>query len=160
MANPITSIHIKQPTVEETQQEKLEELQSLFSENEQTLTKVMELIAELDDAGALDAAKAMLLAKDDIAGIAVHQFSREPTLNLIQHLLGASEILSTVDPDVTGKMVKSVKSGIDEAELSLESDHSVGLFSLMKSLSDPDINRAIKFGLNFLKGMGKSLGEE
>ena len=30
----------------------------------------------------------------------------------------------------------------------------------MKVLKDPDINRAIGFGLHFLKGMGKGLQEE
>ncbi len=30
----------------------------------------------------------------------------------------------------------------------------------MKVLKDPDINRAIGFGLHFLKGMGKGLKDE
>jgi uncharacterized protein YjgD (DUF1641 family) len=29
----------------------------------------------------------------------------------------------------------------------------------MKTLNDPDINRAIGFGVHFLKGMGKELKE-
>jgi uncharacterized protein YjgD (DUF1641 family) len=31
---------------------------------------------------------------------------------------------------------------------------------LIKSLKDPDVNRAVKFGLHFLKGMGKGLDGE
>ncbi|MED4890220.1 DUF1641 domain-containing protein [Weizmannia sp. CD-2023] len=33
------------------------------------------------------------------------------------------------------------------------------MFGLLKSLSDPDVNRAVGFAISFLKGMGKALQE-
>ena len=160
MAAPITSIKLNVLTPEELQQQKLLELQSLIAEQEQALNKILEITGELDDIGVLDAAQAMLKAKEDIAGIAVHQVSREPITNLINHLINVSGMLTSIDPEVTAKLSASVKSGLDEAELQNGNDHKVGLVTLMKSINDPDINRAIKFGLHFLKGMGKGLLDE
>jgi len=157
MARPITSIKLKQKTPEEIQQEKLSELQLLITEQEQAINKILEITGELDDIGVFDAVQAMVKAKEDIAEIAVNQVSREPVTNLINHVMNVSGMLTDIDPGVTEKLAASVKSGLNEAELQDGNDEAVGVFDLMKSLKDPDINRSIKFGLNFLKGMGKGL---
>ena len=60
----------------------------------------------------LDAVKAMMKAKEDIAEIAVHQVSREPMTNLINHMMNASGLLTSIDPEVTAKLAASVKSGL------------------------------------------------
>ena len=157
MATPITSIKFKQQTPEEIQQEKLFELQSLITEQKESINKIFEITAELDDAGVLDAVKAMLEAKEDIAEIAVGQVAREPVTNLINHVMNVSGMLTNIDPGVTEKLVASVESGLNEAELHGENNRAISVFDLMKSLKDPDINRSIKYGLHFLKGMGKGL---
>ncbi|WP_438315307.1 DUF1641 domain-containing protein [Sporosarcina sp. FA9] len=160
MAAPITSIKLNEFTAEELQQKKLLELTSLIAEQEQALNKILEITGELNDIGILDAAQAMLKARDDIAKITVHQVSREPITNLINHLINVSGMLTSIDPEVTVKLAASVKSGLDEAELQNGNGQKVGLFTLMKSINDPDINRAIQFGMHFLKGMGKGLDKD
>lgn len=159
MAKPITSIHKYEPTKEESQQQKLEELQALLAEQEEAMNKILEITGELNNAGVLDAVQAMVKAKDDIAGIAVNQLSGDPAKNMIKNVLNASGILASIDPEVSGKLAESMKSGLQEAQLSSGNSQQIGLFDLMKSLKDPDINRAINYGLHFLKGMGKSLDE-
>lgn len=159
MAKPITSIHKYEPTKEESQQQKLEELQALLAEQEEAMNKILEITGELNNAGVLDAVQAMVKAKDDIAGIAVDQLSGDPAKNMIKNVLNASEILASIDPEVSKKLAESMKSGLQEAQLSSGNSQQIGLFDLMKSLKDPDINRAINYGLHFLKGMGKSLDE-
>lgn len=157
MAKPITSIKVEKQSVEEIQQKKLEELQSLLTEQEHAIQKMLEITGELNDAGMLDAVQAMVKAKDEIAGIAVNQVSREPVTNVIKHLINATAGLASIDPVVTAKLAESVKSGLHEAELYNGNNESIRAFDVIKSLQDPDINRAVKFGLNFLKGMGKAL---
>lgn len=160
MATPITSIKLKQQTPEEIQQEKLLELQSLIAEQKESINKIFEITADLDDAGVLDAVKAMLDAKEDIGEIAVTQVAREPVKNLINHMLNVAGMLTDIDPAVTVKLTESVKSGLNEAELYEGNKQSVTVLDLMKSLKDPDINRSVKYGLDFLKGMGKGLDEK
>ena len=47
----------------------------------------------------------------------VDQASREPVTNLINHVMNASGVIASIDPEVTAKLAASVKSGLDEAEL-------------------------------------------
>ncbi len=160
MAVPITSIKKKQRTPEEIKQEKLAELQSLIAEQDQALNKILEITGELDDAGIFDALKAMVKAKENLAKIAVDQASREPITNIINHVLNVSSVISAIDPAVTAKLAASVQSGLHEADLYKDNGQKVGVFQFMMALNDPDINRAAKFGLDFLKGMGKELGKD
>ncbi len=157
MAAPITSIKWNELTPQEIKQIKLEELKTLIAEQDQTINKVLEITGELDGAGVLDALKAMVQAKDDIARIAVDQASRDPVTNLINHVLNATSMISSIDPEVTAKLAASVKSGFHEVELYSGNGQKVSVFQLMTALNDPDTNRAVKFGLDFLKGMGKGL---
>ena len=103
MAVPITSINKKELTPKEIKQNKLEELQSLIAEQDQALNKILEITGELDGAGVFDALKAMVKAKDDIAKIAVDQASRDPVTNIINHVLNATSVIASIDPNVTAK---------------------------------------------------------
>ncbi|WP_318615757.1 DUF1641 domain-containing protein [Sporosarcina sp. YIM B06819] len=160
MAIPITSIKKKELSPEEIKQQKLAELQALIAEQDQALNKILEITGELDDAGIFDALKAMVKAKESLAKIAVDQASREPVTNIINHVLKASGVMSSIDPAVTEKLAIGIKKGLDEAELYRGNGEKVGVYQFMMALNDPDINRAAKFGLDFLKGMGKELGKE
>ncbi len=157
MAVPITSIKRNEQTPQEIKQNKLEELQTLIVEQDRALSKILEITGELDSAGVFDALKAMVKAKDDIAKIAVDQASRDPVTNIINHVLNASSVISSINPDVTAKLAASVKNGLNEAELYSGNGQKVSIFQLMTALNDPDTNRAVKFGLDFLKGVGKGL---
>lgn len=160
MAAPITSIRKQDQTEEEYAQQKLTDLQKLLANNEEALNSILNIVSELNDIGALEAANSMLRAKEQVAGIAVHQLSREPITNLINHLLSATDALANTDPDTVKKLTGSITAGIEEANEHLHSSKPMNMFDLLKVLKDPDINRAVRFGIHFLKGMGKELKEE
>ncbi|MBO1001323.1 DUF1641 domain-containing protein [Pseudogracilibacillus auburnensis] len=157
MAEPITAIKRTIKSETELEKEKLNELQSLLVEHGDALEKLLNITGELDRIGAIDGLQAMLDAKEDIAKIGLEQITREPITNLINHGLNLSAIASSISPEVTEKLSNSIKIGMDEAEEQLANDDKVSILSLMKAINDPDINRAMKFGLHFLKGMGKGL---
>jgi uncharacterized protein YjgD (DUF1641 family) len=157
MAQPITVVKKNVKTEEQLQQEKLAELQRALAEKDAALTKALDFIGELDRIGAIEAANAMLEAKDKIASIALGQVSREPVTNMINNLMGAAGVLTKMDPEATTKLLDSVVTGLKQGERFVESEQKIGAFDLVKSLKDPDINRAIGFGLHFLKGMGQEL---
>ncbi|SFC94164.1 DUF1641 domain-containing protein [Bacillus sp. UNCCL81] len=159
MAQPITTIQKYVPTKEEQNQQKLEDLKLLLAENEDSLNKILNIVSELNDTGVLEAANSMIQSKEKITKIALEQMNREPVTNIINHIMGAAGALSNVDPETTTKLINSVTKGIDEGNKHLEKDDKVGIFDLVKVLKDPDVNRAVGFGINFLKGMGKGLKE-
>ena len=49
-------------------------------------------------------------AKDDIAKIAVDQASRDPVTNIINHVLNATSVISSIDPDVTAKLASKCQN--------------------------------------------------
>ncbi|OKL37466.1 DUF1641 domain-containing protein [Domibacillus mangrovi] len=157
MAKPITSIVKTEVTPEQKRQNSLEELQTLLTEHDDALNKIITIIGDLHAIGVLDAASSMLQAKEDITKIALDQVAREPVTNLINHAMNASGALASIDPDVTAKLAGSVQSGLKAAEQQMEKDEKINILSLLKLINDPDINRAVRFGIHFLKGMGKEL---
>ncbi|MBT2572199.1 DUF1641 domain-containing protein [Planococcus sp. ISL-110] len=157
MASPITQIKRKEWTAEEIRQQKLYELETLIAEQNEALNKLLAITGDLDDAGVLDAVLAMVKAKEGIAEVVMGQATREPVTNLINNMLSAAGALTAIDPESTGKLASSVVNGLKEAEAQNQNGKKLGVFQMVKAFRDPDINRTIKFGLNFLKGMGKGL---
>ncbi|PEZ05484.1 hypothetical protein CN326_14700 [Bacillus sp. AFS018417] len=160
MAAPIKAIQKNELTEEEQKQQKLEDLKLLLVDNEEALNQMFNIVGELNDIGMLEAANSMLKAKEPIAKIVLGQVTREPVTNLINNMMGAAGALTELDPELTKKLIGSVLTGMDEGNQHLQSNKKVGILDLMKVLKDPDINRAIGFGLHFLKGMGKGLKDE
>ncbi|CAM3858619.1 DUF1641 domain-containing protein [Bacillus paramycoides] len=160
MAAPIQVIQKQELTEEEIKQQKLEDLKELLANNEDALNQMFNIVGELNDIGMLEAANSMLKAKEPIAKIVLSQVTREPVTNLINNMMGAAGALTELDPELTKKLVGSVLIGMDEGNQHLQNNKKIGILDLMKVLKDPDINRAIGFGLHFLKGMGKGLKDE
>lgn len=159
MAVPITGIKKQQLTEEQLKEQKLDNLKELLSENEEAVNQVFSIMAELNDIGALEAAMKLLEAKEEVAHIALGQLTRKPVTNIINNLMGVAGALTALNPETTTKLIEGLNTGIDEASKALESNEKVSAFKLMKMINDPDVNRALNFGVHFLKGLGKGLKE-
>src|SRR5699024_7880453 len=160
MAEPITNIHQSTLTEEEQTEVKFENLKKQFANNVESVSKVLDIMEELNDIGALESVVAILLAKEDIAKITLDQVSKKPVTNLLNTNIGATSSVIATDPEKVKKLFISAMTGINEGHDFVQKDKKVKMFDLMKMLNDPDINRAIGFGIHFLKGMGKQLNEE
>jgi len=157
MAKPITTINKQQLTEEQLKEQKLENLKQLLSENEETVNQVFTIMAELNDIGALEAATKLIEAKEEVAHIALGQLTRKPVTNIINNLMGVAGVLSEMNPETTTKLVESLNIGLNEANKAVESNEKISVFKMVKLLKDPDTNRALNFGIHFLKGLGKGL---
>ena len=62
MASPITHLKKKQLSPDEIRHNKLKELESLLAEQDQALNKLLQITGDLNDAGILEAALAMVKA--------------------------------------------------------------------------------------------------
>ena len=71
--------------------------------------------------------------------------------------MAGAGILTALDPATIQQLSKSVQKGLSEAEQGNDEGQKTGVLQLMKAINDPDINRALTFGMNFLKGMGRGL---
>lgn len=160
MAAPITRINKKQLTPDELRLQRLFELESQVADQQQALKKLLEITGELDKAGILDAVGAVVKARENLTEIAVHQVAREPVTTLINNVMNAAGALTAINPDTTAKLASSVQRGLSEAEAKGASSRKIGPIGLWKALRDPDVNRSLRFGMDFLKGMGKELDRE
>ncbi|GIP29835.1 hypothetical protein J23TS9_49650 [Paenibacillus sp. J23TS9] len=157
MAQPISFIKKRVLSEEEVKQQSLDQLKDSVAEHEQAIEKAIAVLSELYGSGVLEAAESLLKAKAKVAEIALNQVKRPEMTNMINNGLAAAGALSAIDPEQTSKLLGSVAKGLEEANE--PQDKKLTVFSLMSALKDPDVNRAIGFGLRFLKGMGKGLGE-
>lgn len=160
MAKPIQTVRTIELTPEQKQRQELEQLLVEMTKHQDGLAGTLKLLQELHTIGVLDAANAALLAKEKIANILLGQVLRPNVTHLVNHVMGAAGALGEIDPNATKKLLGGVGKGLARAAEGLEKEETTGVFDLMKALKDPDINRAITFGLNVMKGLGEGLKEE
>lgn len=160
MAKEITLIQKQVITEEEKKQQFSDELLTQLAENREAVAETMQLLAQLQQAGILDAAISLLAAKEDVSKIAVEQLNREPVKNALNNMMGAGEALSSVDPEVTKQVTSSLVTGLQFATDELKEGKKTKVMDFFKVLKDPDINRAITFGFSFLKAFGQELEQK
>jgi uncharacterized protein YjgD (DUF1641 family) len=160
MGKPITTIANKESTQEHVKIQKLDRLVEDLSKHADGLQKSMELLHELHENGVLEIALSLLKAKEKVAKIAIDQMVRPPVTNMINNAMAAAGAISELEPETTKKLLKSFSNGMAKAEKAIINNEKVGVFDLVKTLRDPDINRILVFGLNLLKGMGEGLKEQ
>lgn len=159
MAKPIQTIKKVELTEEQKKAQSLEGLLSEVAQNKDSLLDTLQLLKELHDSGILEAINSLVKAKEEVAKIAVGQMTREPVTNLINNAMAAGGALTSLDPEMTKKLMGGMAKGLEKAEQGLQSNSKVGILDLLKALKDPDLNRAMGFGLNLLKGIGEGLKE-
>jgi uncharacterized protein YjgD (DUF1641 family) len=159
MAKPIQLIKKIEISEEQKKSQSLESLLSEVAQNKESLFDTLHLLQELHNSGILETVNSLVQAKEEVAKIAVGQMTRKPITNLLNNAMAAGGALTALDPEMTKKLMGSVAKGLEKAEQGLGSNSKVGILDLLKVLNDPDINRAIGFGLNLLKGIGEGLKE-
>lgn len=157
MARPIVKIAKPVLTPEEQEAQKLDQIKAEAAQNAEGILDTIKLLQELHASGILETVQALVEAKEQVAKIALGQLTRPPVTNTLNNAMAVAEAVSDIDPATTKKLVSSLTHGLQKAEEGLQKDQKVGLLDLYKAKNDPDINRAIGFGLNLLKGMGESL---
>jgi uncharacterized protein YjgD (DUF1641 family) len=160
MAQPITAIPKPLFSEKEKGEKKGDSLRAILIEHEEALEQIMVIVKELHEAGVLETLTAMIQAKEKITEIGLKQINSEPVTNLLSLLMGTAGALTQFDTEQTPKLIRSLGTGLTEANQYSEADQRIKVFDLLKLLNDPDINRAIGFLIHFLKGMGKGLKAE
>ena len=154
---PIRTIKRIELTEEQKREQTLDSLLTEVVQTKDSLVETLDLLQELHNSGILDAINSLVKTKEEVARIAVGQMTREPVTNMINNAMAAGGVLTQMDPEMTKKLMGSVAKGLERAEQGLQSNSTTGILDIMKALKYPDMNRAITFGLNLLKGIGEEL---
>jgi uncharacterized protein YjgD (DUF1641 family) len=159
MAKPISTVQNQELTPEQQNEQALSQLLNSLVENADGVKQTAKLLQELNGSGILPALQALLAAKEQVAAIAVHQMLRPPVTNMMNNAMAAAGALTSIEPETTKKLLGSMAEGLKKAEQGLANNETTSVWTLMKVMADPDINRALTFGLNLLKGAGQGLKE-
>ncbi|MBX9975985.1 DUF1641 domain-containing protein [Cytobacillus firmus] len=159
MAKPISKIAEPILNEKDMQDQTLEKVLRELTQNGDGIQEAMKLLQELHESGILEAVTSLVEAKEKIAKIAVGQMLRPPVTNAINNGMAAAGLLTELNPEMTKIMMEGLSKGLQKAEEGLQQNQKVGLFDLIKLAKDPDVNRAMGFGINFLKGLGEGMKE-
>ncbi|MBC6315935.1 DUF1641 domain-containing protein [Listeria grandensis] len=157
MAEPISKIRRVEKTDDQIKQDKMTAIKDQIATDDAAFMEVLELVKALHDSGALDMLNSALKAKEDIATTFLNEARKEPATNAINNLMMTSKLLTETKPEQTEKMLEGLANAQAKANESLKEDATLGLFGLAKAMKDPDVNRALRYGLAFLKGVGQEL---
>ncbi|MBC2373312.1 DUF1641 domain-containing protein [Listeria booriae] len=157
MAEPISKIRRVEKTEDEVKQEKMAAIKDQIVTEDAAFLEALELVKALHDSGALDMINSALKAKEDIATTFLNEARKEPATNAINNLMISGKLLTDTKPEQTEKLLESLANAQAKANESLKDDTTLGLFGLAKAMKDPDVNRALRYGLAFLKGVGQEL---
>lgn len=157
MAEPISKIRDTSPSKEELEKIRLAELKSSIASDESGFLEMLEFVKLLNDSGALEAVNSAMKAKEDITKTLLNEWRKEPITNAINNLMLSSQLLTDAKPETTEKMLENIKNATQAADAAAKHEETLGLFGLMKALKDPDVNRTLRYGVTFLKEMGKQL---
>ncbi len=157
MAKPISLVKKREFTEAEKKAQKLDKLADHVSDSDEALNQSLRILAELHESGILEGLESLLKAKGKVTEILLGQVGRPEMTNMINNVMGAASALSAIDSEHTNKLLSGLANGLTDANHELKSGKKVSAFGLLKALRDPDVNRAVGFGLSFMKGLGKSL---
>lgn len=157
MAEPISKIRRVEKTEDEVKQEKMAAIKDQIVTEDAAFLEALELVKALHDSGALDMINSTLKAKEDIATTFLNEARKEPATNAINNLMISGKLLTDTKPEQTEKLLEGLANAQAKANESLKDDTTLGLFGLAKAMKDPDVNRALRYGLAFLKGVGQEL---
>lgn len=157
MAKLIQQIERVAQTPEQLEEQSLQELLLMLTQNKDSLVETMKIVQELHESGILEAMYSLLQAKEKVAKILVNQTLRPEATTMVNNAMNVAGVLTKIDPEVSSKLMNSVVVGLDGAGETLNHSYKTGVFELAKSLNDPDVTKGLSFMLAFLKGFGREL---
>jgi uncharacterized protein YjgD (DUF1641 family) len=135
-----------------------EQIDKATNENVEGIVQALGLLQALEERGVLPLTRALVEQGDDVLKVIMALIQREEYTGAIKNLLSLGQVLAAVPHSAMNTMLTGVSGGVKEAAKA-QADSSFGVYDALKALKDPDVSRAVSFGLSFLKGMGQAIGE-
>ncbi|TLS36870.1 DUF1641 domain-containing protein [Pseudalkalibacillus caeni] len=155
MAKAIKKIHKLELTEEEKKKKDLEEVEDALVKNKEAILESLEVINHMHERGITSLLNGMFGQGDKVLDIMVKAADKPENTNTIKNLLLMLGTLGMINVKQLEPILLKVDAGIANMSKEPDTDEKTGYFDLVRSLKDPEINRAITLILSFLKGMGQ-----
>jgi uncharacterized protein YjgD (DUF1641 family) len=124
-----------------------------------SLRELLELIRLLDERGFLRFSTDLLRAEDRVLEVVTERFHPGEVRRAMRNLEVLARTFRDLDPAILANLARSVPGALKEAQKA-QGDRTIGLFEVMSTLRDPEVNRGVRMVLGFLRGIGReSRGE-
>lgn len=157
MARAITRIERRVSTRAEQDLQAVGEVVGAIAQHKDALLQAIDILGEMHKAGLLDVAQGMLKNRQELAVIGINQLNKSGAQRFIKNGMGLVQFLGELDPErlkqVMGAMAHGLESALDERQPT----RPAGMWGMLKTLRDPDVNTSLGVMMNFLRGMGEGL---
>lgn len=159
MAKAIKTVHRIEITEEQKRKQDLDEVENALIENKESILELLQMLNHMHDRGILSLLTGLFGQGDKVMDILVKKADTPETANTLKNLLLMVGVLGTINVKQLEPILLKVNSGIARVAEEKDTDEKTGVFDIMRSLKDPEINRSVTLLLNFLKGMGQDTSQ-
>lgn len=119
------------------------------------------IVEALQDAGVLRFVRALLEQRQPILDQVMQKLDTEPTKSGLKNAITLAMGLGALPEGFGTTLTEAVRQGLHRAEEASHADDAdkMSLWALMGLLKDPDVARSIHYGMGFLQGLGRVLGD-
>jgi uncharacterized protein YjgD (DUF1641 family) len=157
MAKAIEQIEKQVPNQAQEAADSVKQILDSVVQNKESILIFLDMLNEMHEAGFLEAAQSMLKSRHKIGVIGINQLNKSGAQRIIKNGMGAVQFLTKVDPAKLDMMLGAVASGLDQAGQTPDDGRPMGMWGMVKTMRDPEVQSSLGVMMNFLRGMGDGL---
>jgi uncharacterized protein YjgD (DUF1641 family) len=141
------------PPPRDPKEELMGRLESAPQEHVEALLSAYDLLQKLHDRGVLDLLRGGLGSGDKILQILVDATNTPEAIRGIRNLIILAKLADSIPPEMLEGLAQAVPESLEKAR----TEKPLGLFALMKKMSNEDTRRALTAMTSVLEALGKGL---
>ncbi|MBH0167961.1 MAG: DUF1641 domain-containing protein [Bacillota bacterium] len=155
MAKPIKNVQKQTITAEEKRSNDLREVEDALIQNKTAILQTLEIMNHMHDKGILPLLNGLFGQGDKVMDIAVKAMDKPENTNTLKNLLLLLGTLGMINVKQLEPFLLKIDAGIARVAEYKDTEEKTSYFDLVRSLKDPEINKAVTILMQFLKGMGQ-----
>ena len=154
MAKATSRIEQRQLSQAEQDAQALGEILQSVAQQKDSVIAFLDIVNEMHQAGILDVVRGVMKNRQQIGILGVHQLNKSGAQRMIKNGVTAMQFLAQLDPAQLKQVLGAVAGGLEHAR---PSDRPVGMWGIVNTLREPEVNASVSMVMNFLRGMGHGL---
>ncbi|MQR96296.1 DUF1641 domain-containing protein [Fictibacillus phosphorivorans] len=155
MAKAIKNVQKQTITAEEKRSNDLREVEDALIQNKTAILQTLEILNHMNEKGILPLLNGLFGQGDKVMDIAVKAMDKPENTNTLKNLLLLLGTLGMINVKQLEPFLLKIDAGIARVAEHKDTDEKTSYFDIVRSLKDPEINKAVTILMQFLKGMGQ-----
>ncbi|MCM3730242.1 DUF1641 domain-containing protein [Fictibacillus nanhaiensis] len=155
MAKAIKKVYRLTVPEEEQRKNDLSEVEDALIKNKKAILQTLEIMNHMQEKGILSLLNGLFGQGDKVLDVAVKAMDKPENTNTMKNLLLLLGTLGMINVRQLEPFLLKIDAGIARVAEYKDTDEKTGYLDLVKSIKDPEVNRAITTLMQFLKGMGQ-----